>query len=77
MMPERFYLICERRDDGGLRVTSPEVVGLILSGADPLAVMRDVIPAIDAIMRHNTQPAHVIDLNNAQSDPNGKPMWIR
>ena len=53
MMPVRFYLIAERRDDGGLRITSPEVPGLVLSHKDPHAVMRDVIPAIDALMRHN------------------------
>lgn len=51
--PMRFYLICERRDDGGLRVTCPEVPGLVLSHADPEAVMRDVISAIDALERHN------------------------
>lgn len=53
MTPRRFYLIAERREDGGLRVTSPEVPGLILSGADPHSVMRDVVPAIDALMRRN------------------------
>lgn len=51
--PKRFYLICERREDGGLRVTSPEVPGLILSGADPREVLRDVAPAIDMLARHN------------------------
>ena len=53
LSPSRFYLICERRDDGGLRVSCPEVPGLALSHADPEKVMRDVIPAIDAIERHN------------------------
>jgi hypothetical protein len=52
-MPDRFYLIAERREDGGLRITSPEVPGLILSHADPAKVMADVLPAIDALMRHN------------------------
>lgn len=51
--PPRFYLICERREDGGLRVSCPEVPGLGLSHADPEKVMRDVIPAINAIERHN------------------------
>ena len=53
MTPQRFYLIAERREDGGLRITCPEVPGLVLSGADPHAVMRDVVPAIDALMRRN------------------------
>jgi hypothetical protein len=51
--PARFYLICERREDGGLRVSCPEVPGLVLSHADPEKVMRDVIPAIDRIERYN------------------------
>lgn len=51
--PDRFQLYCERREDGGLRVESPDVVGLVLSHIDPEAVMRDVMPAIDALMRHN------------------------
>ena len=55
--PPRFYLICERRDDGGLRLTCPEVPGLVLSHADPDAVMRDVMTAIDAIERHNRRRA--------------------
>jgi hypothetical protein len=57
MTPQRFYLICERREDGGLRIECPEVLGLALSSDDPHAVMRDVIPAIDAIMRHNRRAA--------------------
>jgi hypothetical protein len=53
LSPHRFYLVCERRDDGGLRVSCPEVPGLALSHGDPEKVMRDVIPAINAIERHN------------------------
>jgi predicted RNase H-like HicB family nuclease len=53
LMPERFYLICERRSDGGLRVSSPEIPGLILSSDDPEAVMRNVVPAIEALTKHN------------------------
>ena len=53
LSPSRFDLICERRDDGGLRVSCREVPGGCLSLADPGNVMRDVIPAIDAIERHN------------------------
>lgn len=49
--PQRFYLICERREDGGLRVTSPEIPGLVLSGADPREVLRDTAPAIDFLWR--------------------------
>jgi hypothetical protein len=34
-------------------VSCPEVPGLALSNGDPEKVMRDVIPAIDAIERRN------------------------
>lgn len=38
-----------RRFDGGLRVYSDELPGLILSGSRPDAVMTDVLPAIEAL----------------------------
>ena len=55
--PERFTLVCERRDDGGLRITCPDVPGFMLSGADVRAVLRDVAPAMHAIVMHNAQSA--------------------
>jgi len=51
--PRTFTLECERRDDGGLRMTCPQVPGLILSSDNMLAVFADAARAIDAIMRHN------------------------
>lgn len=57
LTPKRFYLICERRVDGGLRIECPEVTGLVVSSKDPHAAMRDVIPAINTIMRHNAEKA--------------------
>ena len=53
--PAIFILRCERREDGGLRISSPDIPGLILSGADVRAVFRDVAPAIDALERHNSR----------------------
>lgn len=44
-----------RRDDGGLRVCSDQIPGLILSGPDPLKVMSDVWPAIQALEQHRVQ----------------------
>jgi hypothetical protein len=46
MPPRKFTLTCEVRDDGGLRVSSDQIHGLILSGADPREVLRDVWPAV-------------------------------
>lgn len=51
--PDKFTLNCERREDGGLRITSPEVPGLVLSHHDIHLVMRDVMSAIDVLMKHN------------------------
>jgi hypothetical protein len=43
-------LAFKRRDDGGLRVWSDDVPGLILSGADRAAVVRDIGPALAALL---------------------------
>ena len=53
MTPKHFTLTCERREDGGLRVTCPEAPGLILSGRDPAEVMRDVLKGLDVISYNN------------------------
>lgn len=42
----------EQRPDGGIRVWSPHVRGLILSGSDPCKVLADVWPAITALLQH-------------------------
>lgn len=43
----------ERREDGGLRVYSDDVPGLILSGPDPVAVFEDVVPALERLFERN------------------------
>ena len=43
-----------RRDDGGLRATCEAIPGFYLSGKNPRAVMRDVGPAIERLMKHNS-----------------------
>ncbi len=45
----------ERREDGGLRVYSNEVPGLILSGPDPELVFNDVVPALESLFKHNEE----------------------
>lgn len=42
-----------RRDDGGLRAHCDEVNGFYLSGADPRAVLRDVVPALETLVHAN------------------------
>jgi hypothetical protein len=39
-------LMFERREDGGLRLWSPEFPGLVLSNPDPLLVIADISPAL-------------------------------
>lgn len=40
------HLNLKRREDGGLRIWSDDVPGLMLSGKDESAVLRDVGPAL-------------------------------
>lgn len=42
-----------KRDDGGLRAYCEAVPGFYLSGLDRRAVMRDVAPALAALMKAN------------------------
>lgn len=44
-------VILQDREDGGLRVRSDELVGLILSGPQKANVMAKIAPAIQAIFK--------------------------
>ena len=46
----RFVLKVQRRSDGGLRIWSDDVPGLVSSGADEAAVLADVRPALEEIL---------------------------
>lgn len=46
-----------RRDDGGLQASCEGVKGFYLSGGDPRAVMRDVVPALEALVKANYEIA--------------------
>lgn len=51
--PSRFERVCvvfEKRSDGGLRVSSPDVPGFRLSHSDPALVTADIIPALETII---------------------------
>lgn len=43
----------EAREDGGLRIWSNDVPGLVLSHSDPSAVWRDLGPSIEMLIRIN------------------------
>ncbi len=47
--PSAVAVFLAEREDGGLRVWSDDVLGLILSGRDPVAVGGDIWPAIKVI----------------------------
>jgi len=42
----------EDREDGGVRVSSTELPGLVLSGADKQSVVEAIAPAIKALLEH-------------------------
>ena len=48
----KVVLKLEWRDDGGLRVWSDDVPGLVLSNADPRRVIADIAPALETILSH-------------------------
>lgn len=48
-MAEIVTLKMQRREDGGLRVWSDKVGGLILSGSDPEKVMSKIWPGLVAL----------------------------
>jgi hypothetical protein len=53
-MSDAITTVCvslEDREDGGLRVFSDELPGLILSGQDKMALMKKIAPAITALFK--------------------------
>jgi hypothetical protein len=47
----KIVLKIERRKDGGLRVWSDDVPGLVLSHRDPAKVLADIQPALKVILK--------------------------
>jgi hypothetical protein len=55
-----------KRDDGGLQAMCDAIPGFYLSGKNPRAVMRDVVPAIERLVKHNLDiDVEVFPLKNA------------
>lgn len=50
---DKVTVVFVKRDDGGLQARCDAIPGFYLSGKDPRAVMRDVVPAIESLVRHN------------------------
>ena len=53
----------EDRDDGGVRVWSDDLPGLILSGRDRVKVLADIEPAARTIMEHKGEDASNIRID--------------
>lgn len=47
------------REDGGLRIWSDDLPGLVLSHRDQSAVWRDLGPAIEVLLNHNRQKSDI------------------
>ncbi len=52
LLPARITVVFERREEGGLRAFSDDVPGFVLSHSDPMAVLRDIKPALEGILSH-------------------------
>jgi hypothetical protein len=61
MRPAKIVVTFECRTDGGLRAWSDDVPGFVLSHADPAAVLRDVVPALEVILSHRFGAAVAVE----------------
>jgi hypothetical protein len=50
---QRITITIEPRGDGGLRIWSDELIGLVLSAKDQRAVLLDLGTAIVGLLEHN------------------------
>ena len=53
----------EDRENGGLRAYSDDIPGFVLSNSDPVAVLKDIEPALEEILSYRLKrPVIVIEL---------------
>ena len=53
----------EDRENGGLRAYSDDIPGFVLSHSDPVAVLKDIEPALEEILSYRLKrPVIVIEL---------------
>jgi hypothetical protein len=53
----------EDREDGGVRAYSEDIPGFVLSNSDPVAVLKDIEPALEEILSYRLKrPVIVIEL---------------
>lgn len=66
-------VMLEDRPDGGLRVHSTELPGLILSGADKRKVTEQIAPAISALLWHQRKIVATVTAARNLHDVLGEP----
>jgi hypothetical protein len=52
-LPPKITIHLEPRSDGGLRVYSDDIPGLVLSHSDAAAVLDDIAPVLKKLLKHN------------------------
>lgn len=55
LIEQEIKIVIGPREDGGVRIWSDDMPGLILSGSDPLKVMSDIGPAIKALIEYRRE----------------------
>jgi hypothetical protein len=55
----------EDREDGGVRVWSDDLPGLVLSGSNRIKVLADIEPAVKAILEHKGQDTSKLRIDTA------------
>jgi hypothetical protein len=53
-MDAAYTIRVQDREDGGLRIWSDDIPGLVLSSLDRSGVWRDLGPAIEVLLEHNS-----------------------
>lgn len=61
MFKGEYTLKFKMREDGGVRISSPDIPGLILSGPDPIKFFGSAWEPICDLIRHNVEPENLFD----------------
>lgn len=60
MTKRHIKVTVEPREDGGIRIYSEDLPGLVLSGRERVKIMGDIGPAVRAILEHKGESTDVI-----------------
>lgn len=65
-------VVLQAREDGGLRAWSPQLPMFILSHSDPMAVLQDVVPALETMLSER-EKCRMVVTGMTREDPD----WAR